>query len=1017
MPTWTQEQIISLAPDPASAKAGRELASPRKWQNAGHNEHALWGEHQGSGSKPYFTSIDLEEPAFKCTCPSRKFPCKHGLGLFLAFTNEPAAFPAATPPQWAAEWLTSRVEKEERDAKREERKEQEANDPEAKAKAEKAAARSASQRKSRVDKGIEDLDRWLCDLIHAGFSASNLNSYSLWESQAARLVDAQAPGLARMVRNMGDLATSSATDAIRNERILEEAGRVHLIIQAYSRLENLPPAIQDEIRTLVGWTQDQADLIASAPNLPDTHRTRDNWFVARQLVTEDDKLRSQSTWLWSNSQPRAALIMDFAYGNAPLDKSLVVGTQIDAELVYFPGAYPVRAIVKERFGSPTDLTNLEVWTIEEALAKYHQALQQNPLLNRFPMFLCDVVPIYTPDKSGDLTLTYVRNVEGDTLPVNPATNSQEALGYLALSGGDPIMIFGLWNGKHLTPLNGWVNTLDLDAQTHKPGGDTRNAGEVEPAIWDALLTSALLGTERRPPNIPATDGPLGAILSVIRESTADNPAQGLLAAASTLTIYRQAGKLPAHDATPLPEPSPPETLSPIASGAAHYLHSMISGNNGGAIVEWLEAAAVLKKHVPDYLLIALLDIGQGQPTYRPAILPVLGNRGRWLAQQYASTDKWAYVRDATAIETPGEESTMELWETGSLEARYTVLRNMRQTQPDQARELLASVWKQENAKTRNYLLEVLSLNTSMSDEPFLESLLDDRSSEVRSTAADCLSRLPGSRLMQRTIDRTSPLLSFVRLKQGKLFGKSANKDHIAVLLPEEYTPAMKRDAIDQKPPNTRIGERAFWLVQHLSRIPPRVWAERWGAEPSEIIAAAFQTKDWKDILVQSWLLAAIRHNDQLWAESYMAQGFTKISEYSSQQLIGNALNQVISMLPPERRDQLVISTLNAHPEALYTKDMPLDLLWTFQKPWSIELSRAVLKSVAHHIKNNTLKNGSWQVSQSMSAFAFSMPASLLAEAERALIINDTTPPQFKDAIEDFITTLKFRQDMLTALAQ
>lgn len=1011
MPTWTQEQIISLAPDPASAKAGRELASPRKWQNAGHNDKALWGEHQGSGSKPYLTSIDLEEPAFKCTCPSRKFPCKHGLGLFLAFANEPAAFPAGNPPQWAAEWLAARAEKEERDAKREERKEQEANDPEAKAKAEKAAARSAAQRKGRVDKGIEDLDRWLCDLIRAGFSASNINSYSLWESQAARLVDAQAPGLARMIRNIGDLATSSATDASRNERILEEASRIHLITQAYSRLETLSSTMQDEIRTLVGWTQDQADLIAAAPNLPDTHRTRDKWFVASQIVSEDDKLRAQSTWLWSNTQPRAALIMDFAYGNAPLDKSLVVNTQIDAEVVYFPGAYPLRALVKERFGSPTNLTNLKVWNIEEAVAKYSEALKLNPLLDRFPMFLCDIVPMYEPDKSGDLTLTYVRNAEGDTLPVNPSTNRAEALNYLAMSGGEPIMIFGIWNGKHFTPLNGWVNTLDLEAQTHQPGGDTRNAGEVEPAIWDALVTSALLGTERRPPTFPATDGPLGAVLAGIRESTSANPAQGLLAAASTVAIYRQAGKLPAHDATPLPAPSPAETLAPISPVSAHHLHSMLNGNNGGALVEWLDAAASYKKYIPDYLLIPLLDIGQGQPTYRPSILPVLGNRGRWLAQQYASSDRWSYVRDATVIETPGEESTLELWETGTKEARFAILSDMRTTQPDRARDMLASVWKQENVKTRGYLLRALGTNLSLADEPFLETVLEDRGSDVATAASEYLTFLPQSQLVQRATEGAAASLKYNRVKQNKLLGlgQSVDKSTIEVTLPTTYTPAMKRDQIIEKPRYTQLGERAWWLQQQLSRTPPSVWTQLWQATPGEIIAAALRNKEWKAMLMQSFVAATQLFNDTAWAEAILAFGLTAMEDYSPEKLFG--------VLSPGRRIEMVVSTLNAHPEALYTQDMPLDILWTFQKPWSIELSRAVLNSVAHHIKNNTPKNGNWQISQSLSAFAFSMPPSILPEAERTVITNETTSPNIKAAVDDFLTTLKFRQDMLTALAQ
>ncbi|MEM6754868.1 MAG: SWIM zinc finger family protein, partial [Cyanobacteria bacterium P01_C01_bin.38] len=73
--TWTQEQILALAPDASSAKNGKTLATSRKWSSLGCNEKAAWGEFQGSGKNPYLTRIDLTEPAFKCTCPSRKFPC------------------------------------------------------------------------------------------------------------------------------------------------------------------------------------------------------------------------------------------------------------------------------------------------------------------------------------------------------------------------------------------------------------------------------------------------------------------------------------------------------------------------------------------------------------------------------------------------------------------------------------------------------------------------------------------------------------------------------------------------------------------------------------------------------------------------------------------------------------------------------------------------------------------------------------------------------------------------------
>jgi uncharacterized Zn finger protein len=96
--SWTTEQVLSLAPDASSAKAGRDLAAARKWLTLGQEGQAVWGECQGSGKSPYQTQIDLSEPAFRCTCPSRKFPCKHGLGLLLLRVDQPAAFPQQTAP-------------------------------------------------------------------------------------------------------------------------------------------------------------------------------------------------------------------------------------------------------------------------------------------------------------------------------------------------------------------------------------------------------------------------------------------------------------------------------------------------------------------------------------------------------------------------------------------------------------------------------------------------------------------------------------------------------------------------------------------------------------------------------------------------------------------------------------------------------------------------------------------------------------------------------------------------------
>src|SRR6478609_7474157 len=106
---WTQQQVIDLAPDPKAVVAARKLAKPGPWSDTGSTETLVWGKCQGSGSTPYQVSVDLTGPAFKCTCPSRKFPCKHGLALLLLWVegdgsvaelNEPSAF--------AQEWQEAR---------------------------------------------------------------------------------------------------------------------------------------------------------------------------------------------------------------------------------------------------------------------------------------------------------------------------------------------------------------------------------------------------------------------------------------------------------------------------------------------------------------------------------------------------------------------------------------------------------------------------------------------------------------------------------------------------------------------------------------------------------------------------------------------------------------------------------------------------------------------------------------------------------------------------------------------
>ena len=431
---WTSEQVLALSPDASSTKRGKSLANLAKWPLLGHSEQAVWGECKGSGKNPYRTQIDLSEPAFRCSCPSRKFPCKHAIGLFLLLVEQRDAFSNAPPPDWVTEWLESRSQA----ATRKQTKQKKATaDPEAQAK-------RAKKRTAKVETGLEDLTQWLEDIIRQGLAALPNQPYSFWDQAAARLVDAQAPGLARRVRTLGSISHSGQGWP---ERMLKALGQLHLLIESYGRLESLTPAMQAEVRSQIGWPQSQDDLrlrVEKADPLVDC--TADTWQVLGNVVIEEDNLRMQRTWLWGTQSEKSALILNFAHGRQPLDVSLVPGTRFSGKLIFYPGTGK-RAFVELKENATTQTPTLAGETIEATITHYAHALSQNPWLERFPLTLSQVLPRVREDS------WWLQDDAKHVLPISPSF--QKGWELLAISGGYPLTVFGEWNGATFLPLSLW----------------------------------------------------------------------------------------------------------------------------------------------------------------------------------------------------------------------------------------------------------------------------------------------------------------------------------------------------------------------------------------------------------------------------------------------------------------------------------------------------------------------------------------------------------------------------------
>lgn len=78
----TTSEVQALAPDTRSFSDAKKLAKETAWRRLGRDGEAVWGVALGSKGDAYAVFARSTAGA-KCSCPSRKIPCKHALALLL----------------------------------------------------------------------------------------------------------------------------------------------------------------------------------------------------------------------------------------------------------------------------------------------------------------------------------------------------------------------------------------------------------------------------------------------------------------------------------------------------------------------------------------------------------------------------------------------------------------------------------------------------------------------------------------------------------------------------------------------------------------------------------------------------------------------------------------------------------------------------------------------------------------------------------------------------------------------
>ena len=422
----TEDQILTLAPDESSKKSGKDLANPSKWVSRGASENALWGECQGSGSKPYQTQIDTANIAFKCSCPSRKFPCKHGLGLLLLYARDKKNFTVSAEPAWVTDWLAKRTEKQEKQAEKKSKPVDEA-----------AQAKRQQSRQAKVSEGIDELSSWLKDIIRNGIISIPEKGAVFFENMSRRLIDAQSPGLAGMVNSLAEI--NYYTEGWPT-RFMDQVLKIYMVIEGYRNSADLEESLQQDIKTRIGFTQNQ-DELKEQPGIMDT------WLILGKQVTETDNVTTEKFWLYGTSTDQYALLLQFIIRGQGVQFNLTPGMFVQAELVFFPSAIPLRALIKRQVATDevSHFKTLDNWqSVAEIETRLNSVV---PFRTERAFIVRQLTPVQYNQQ------WWLKDMENNIVPLK--TDYRHTWKLLALSGGQPIDMAVVGMEDQFEPLGIW----------------------------------------------------------------------------------------------------------------------------------------------------------------------------------------------------------------------------------------------------------------------------------------------------------------------------------------------------------------------------------------------------------------------------------------------------------------------------------------------------------------------------------------------------------------------------------
>ena len=259
MKNITEQLILSLAPNSTAAANGRKISAGGGFVKLYRSEDSTFfmGECKGSGATAYVTSADYineNKPVFRCSCPSRQFPCKHSLALMYEMMSD-KEFAICEIPE---DILSKRKKLAAKSAKAE-NAETENTDPESAEKTAKkkaAAKKTASAAKKKKFKkqleGLEMCEKAVKELISAGLGTMGGASLSNYQALSKQFGDYYLLGIQRLFNRLIIEITEYQKDGleVHYDNAIDTLEKLNSLIKKSrkyitEKIENDDPALDD----------------------------------------------------------------------------------------------------------------------------------------------------------------------------------------------------------------------------------------------------------------------------------------------------------------------------------------------------------------------------------------------------------------------------------------------------------------------------------------------------------------------------------------------------------------------------------------------------------------------------------------------------------------------------------------------------------------------------------------------------------------------------------------------------